>query len=166
MDTMDPTPQQISAMADELSALAKSLETKSDPREVKHTKAAVVLQAKELISQVQDPMDAVMDHVTNVRLLLLRRGLGMEITDIFIQIFVVSALRALMEIGVFEAIPPTGSIGITELAEKCEADESLISIYHLFAVTANMMLTIHSSTNEAAHVWWHLHRAEAEPMVT
>jgi hypothetical protein len=32
-----------------------------------------------------------------------------------------------MEIGVFDAIPATGSIGITELAEKCEADESLIS---------------------------------------
>jgi hypothetical protein len=31
-----------------------------------------------------------------------------------------------MEIGAFEAIPALGSIGITELAEKCEADESLI----------------------------------------
>jgi hypothetical protein len=66
---MDPTPQQISAMADELSALAKSLETSSDPDAVRHTKAAVVMKAKHLIGQIQDPMDAVMDHVTNVSLL-------------------------------------------------------------------------------------------------
>ena len=37
-----------------------------------------------------------------------------------------SAARALVEIGVFEATPAHGSIGITELAERCEADESLI----------------------------------------
>lgn len=68
---MDPTPERISAMAEELSALAKSLETTSDPGAIKHTKAAVVLKAKNLIGQVQDPMDATMDHVTNVSLLLL-----------------------------------------------------------------------------------------------
>jgi hypothetical protein len=66
---MDPTPQQISAMADELSALAKRLETSSDPGAIRHTKAAVVMKAKHLIGQVQDPMDAVLDHVTNVSLL-------------------------------------------------------------------------------------------------
>jgi hypothetical protein len=44
---------------------------------------------------------------------------------------VVSAARALMEIGVFEAIPAHGSIGVAELAGKCEADEALIGIYHL-----------------------------------
>jgi hypothetical protein len=65
---MDPTPQQISAMADELSALAKSLETSSDPSLTKQTTAALVMKAKHLINQVQDPMDAVMDHVTNVSL--------------------------------------------------------------------------------------------------
>ena len=32
-----------------------------------------------------------------------------------------------MEIGVFEAVPATGSIGIEELAAECEADASLIS---------------------------------------
>lgn len=33
-----------------------------------------------------------------------------------------------MEIGVFEGIPMQGSIGIKALAEKCKADESLISM--------------------------------------
>lgn len=63
---MDPTPQQVSAMADELSTLVKSLETSNDPSALKETKAAVVMKAKSLIGQIQDPMDAVMDHVTNV----------------------------------------------------------------------------------------------------
>lgn len=43
------------------------------------------------------------------------------------QVYVAGAARALMEIGVFEAIPPSGSIHISELAAKCESDESLIS---------------------------------------
>lgn len=63
---MDPTPREISAMADELSALAKSLETSTDPSAMKDTRAAVVMKAKNLINHVQNPMDAVMDHVTNV----------------------------------------------------------------------------------------------------
>jgi hypothetical protein len=66
---MDPSPAQISAMADELSALAMSLETASDPAATKHARAAVVMKAKNLIGQVQDPMEAIMDHVTNVSLL-------------------------------------------------------------------------------------------------
>lgn len=68
-NTMDLSPQQITAMADELAALAKSLETSSDPATMKHTKADFVLKAKNLIGQVQDPMDAVMDHFTNVGVL-------------------------------------------------------------------------------------------------
>jgi hypothetical protein len=48
---------------------------------------------------------------------------------ISIQMFVMSAIRALMEIGVFEAIPASESIGIKELAEICQADESLIGEY-------------------------------------
>jgi hypothetical protein len=35
-----------------------------------------------------------------------------------------------MEIGVFEAVPASGSMGIQELAAKCEADETLISSSH------------------------------------
>jgi hypothetical protein len=63
---MDPTPLQISAMADELSALAKNMEASSDPAAIKHAKGDFILKAKALIGQVQDPMDAVMDHVTSV----------------------------------------------------------------------------------------------------
>lgn len=33
-----------------------------------------------------------------------------------------------MEIGVFEAVPASGSIGIADLAQKCEADQSLIGM--------------------------------------
>jgi hypothetical protein len=45
---------------------------------------------------------------------------------ISIQMLVMSAIRALVEIGVFEAIPVSKSMGIKELAEICQADESLI----------------------------------------
>lgn len=65
---MDPTRQQISAMADELSVLVKSLETAGDAAAAKHARAAIVMKAKNVISHVQDPMEAVMDHVTNVSL--------------------------------------------------------------------------------------------------
>lgn len=41
--------------------------------------------------------------------------------------YTIAAILALMEIGVFEAIPMQGSIDLKELAEKCNADESLIS---------------------------------------
>lgn len=78
---MDPTPQQISAMADELSALAKCLETSTDPSAIKETKAAVVMKAKSLIGQVQNPMDAAMDHVTNVS--LFQKIPTWSISDIF-----------------------------------------------------------------------------------
>ncbi|KAF7507060.1 hypothetical protein GJ744_010988 [Endocarpon pusillum] len=55
----------MSAMVEELSALAKSLETYNDPTAIRHTKAAV-MKTKNLIGQVQDPMHAVMDHITNL----------------------------------------------------------------------------------------------------
>jgi len=45
---------------------------------------------------------------------------------ISIQMFVMSAIRALMEIGVFEAIPVSKSMGVKELVKICQADESLI----------------------------------------
>jgi hypothetical protein len=67
--TMDLSPQRITALAEELSALANSLETFSDPATIKYSKEAFVLKAKNLIAQVQDPMDAVMDHFTNVGVL-------------------------------------------------------------------------------------------------
>lgn len=65
---MDPTPQQITAMAEELSALAKRLECAKDPGAIKHTKEALVIKAKNLIGQVQGPLDVVMDHISQVGL--------------------------------------------------------------------------------------------------
>jgi hypothetical protein len=35
-----------------------------------------------------------------------------------------------MEFGVFEAVPASGSIGIKELAAKCEAEETLIGVFY------------------------------------
>ena len=43
------------------------------------------------------------------------------------EAYTIAATLALIEIGVFEAIPMQGSIDLKELAEKCKADESLIS---------------------------------------
>lgn len=67
-----------------------------------------------------------------------------------------------MEIGVFEAIPSHGSIGIKELAEKCEADEALIgSLPSLLPLLKRPMLTRSSPIDETAHLSWHLYRAQA-----
>jgi hypothetical protein len=38
-----------------------------------------------------------------------------------------------MEFGVFEAIPASGSIGIKELAAKCETEETLIGVFYTTA---------------------------------
>lgn len=66
---MDPTPDEITALADQLSQLAKSVAASTDPKEKKHQTQALVLQAKQMIAQIQDPFDALMDHVVNVRYL-------------------------------------------------------------------------------------------------
>jgi hypothetical protein len=65
---MDPTPEEITALADQLSQLAKSAAASTDPKEKKHQTQALVLQAKKMIAQIQDPFDAIMDHVVNVRI--------------------------------------------------------------------------------------------------
>jgi hypothetical protein len=64
---MDPTPEEITALADQLSQLAKSAAASKDPKEKKHHTQALVLQAKKMIAQIQNPFDAIMDHVVNVR---------------------------------------------------------------------------------------------------
>lgn len=66
MDAVDPTSRQLSAMVDELSGLAKRLENPGDQSDVRQTQAAVIMKAKAIVRHAQDPMDAVMDHVTNV----------------------------------------------------------------------------------------------------
>ena len=54
-------------MAEKLSQLAKSVATSTDPKEKKLQTRGLVLQAKQMIAQIQDPFDAIMDHVVNVR---------------------------------------------------------------------------------------------------
>ncbi len=72
-----------------------------------------------------------------------------------------SAARALMEIGIFEAIPARGSTGITELAERCEADEALIGTPPTYEPRMWLRLTMDSPADETAHLRWYLHRTQA-----
>ena len=103
---MDASSDEIAALADELSVLAKGLKDQKDPMSKLFQSKATVLKARALIAAVQDPFDAAMDHTTNI--------------------FVISSTRALMSMGVFEAIPPKGSISVTDLAKECNAEEELI----------------------------------------
>jgi hypothetical protein len=122
---MDPTPEELTALADQLSQLAKSAAASTDPKEKKHQTQALVLQAKKMIAQIQDPFDAIMDHVVNVRNSPPNPRLGINTETS--QAYTIAATLALMEIGVFEAIPMQGSIDLKSLASKCSADFSLIS---------------------------------------
>lgn len=54
-------------MADQLSQLAKSMAASTDPKEKKLQTRNLVLQAKQMIAHIQDPFDAIMEHVVNVR---------------------------------------------------------------------------------------------------
>ena len=103
---MDPSPDEIAALADELSTLAKGLKDQKDPTSKLFQSKAAVIKARALITAVQDPFDAAMDHTTNL--------------------FVISSTRALMSMGVFEAIPPKGSVSVSDLAKECKAEEELI----------------------------------------
>lgn len=65
---METSPDQIAALADELASLAKGLAAAGDidPMTKRHQTHAVVMKAKSLINQIQDPLEACMDHTTNV----------------------------------------------------------------------------------------------------
>ena len=66
---MGPSSDQVAALADELASIAKGLAaTEADPMARKRQTHAVVMKAKALISEIQDPMEACMQHTTNVRL--------------------------------------------------------------------------------------------------
>jgi hypothetical protein len=123
---MDPTPEEMTALADQLCQLAKSAAASTDAKEKKHQTQALVLQAKKMIAQIQDPFDAIMDHVVNVRILHQILAWVSKPTETS-QAYTIAATPALMEIGVFEAIPMQGSIDLKSLASKCSADLSLIS---------------------------------------
>ncbi len=124
---MDPSPQHIAALADQLGQLAREIETAPDPMTRKMQTSNLVMQAKKTIWAIQDPMDAMMDQIVSVSLttmlLLSRRTL---LTGNH-QTFSVAAALALIEIGVFDIIPLHGTANVKEIAQKADAEEELIS---------------------------------------
>lgn len=68
---MGASPDQVAALADELAALAKGLAgPEADPTAKKRQTHAVVQKLKCAITQIQDPLEACMQHTTNVCLFL------------------------------------------------------------------------------------------------
>lgn len=65
---MDPSAEEIIALAEQLTQTAKGLASETHPPARKQQTACLVLQAKQLIWSVQDPHDALMDHIVNVRM--------------------------------------------------------------------------------------------------
>lgn len=78
---MDTSPEEIIALADQLNHLAKSVAAAQDPMTRKYQTANLVMQAKQLIWRVQDPFDAIMDHIVNVSfsLSLSSRGIPLQL---------------------------------------------------------------------------------------
>ncbi|EXJ80351.1 hypothetical protein A1O1_08495 [Capronia coronata CBS 617.96] len=103
---MDPSPDEIRALAGELSQLANGVASAQDPMARKQQTTALIMQAKHLIWAVQDPFDAVMDHIVNG--------------------FTIAACLTCSKLGVFEAVPPVGTASVKEVAQKCDAPEELI----------------------------------------
>ncbi|KAL9625333.1 MAG: hypothetical protein Q9160_000396 [Pyrenula sp. 1 TL-2023] len=103
---MAESPREIMAMADQLHALAKSYTTSTDPAKKSHARHALYMQAKNIVNKVEDPMEGCMELVSSLSSL--------------------SAVRACIEMKVFENVPTSGTIKIKELAQKCGAEESLI----------------------------------------
>ncbi|EXJ79628.1 hypothetical protein A1O3_07907 [Capronia epimyces CBS 606.96] len=103
---MDPSQEEISALAGQLSQLANSVTSSQDPMFRKQQTAALVMQAKQLIWQVQDPFDAIMDHIVNG--------------------YTIAACLACSKLGVFEAVPPAGTASVKEISQRCDAPEELI----------------------------------------
>jgi hypothetical protein len=63
---MDASAEQITALAAELATLAKNMTSNTDPMMRKRQTRKAVMQAKSLIMKIQDPMEAVMDHIAYV----------------------------------------------------------------------------------------------------
>lgn len=65
---MEASPEQIAALADELAILAKGLAAADNagPMAKRNQTHAVVMKAKSLINQIQDPLEACIQHTTNV----------------------------------------------------------------------------------------------------
>ncbi|KAL6242752.1 hypothetical protein RBB50_010398 [Rhinocladiella similis] len=103
---MDPSAEEITALAEQLAQAAKSLGSTSHPPTRKQETANLVLKAKQLIWCVQDPHDALMDHIVNG--------------------YTISACLAASKLGIFEAVPPTGTASAKQVAQRCNAAEELI----------------------------------------
>jgi len=128
---MDPSPEEVVALAEQLTQLAKGLTTSPDPASKKLQTSKLVMQAKKMIWQIQDPFDALMDQVVNVsnRQLPSMPLLGAEYSIAQAntpQTYTVATALSLSELGVFNAIPLGASATVREIAEKCDADEDLI----------------------------------------
>ncbi|KAL2428869.1 O-methyltransferase desB [Exophiala dermatitidis] len=103
---MESSAEETIALANQISQLANNVVSARDPMSRKQQTAELVMQAKQLIWQVQDPFDAIMDHIVNG--------------------YTIATCLACSKLGVFEAIPPTGTATAKEVAEKCDAPEELI----------------------------------------
>ena len=63
---MDPSSEHILALADQLKLAAQDAAAAEDPKTKKLQTANLIMQAKNLIWQVQDPFDQLMDQVVSV----------------------------------------------------------------------------------------------------
>lgn len=75
---MDPSAEEMAALASKLSAMANDLAQKPDQGKKKEMQKALVMQAKQLIWQCQPPFDAIMDLTVNVSNLSVRSSSGSE----------------------------------------------------------------------------------------
>lgn len=63
---MEPSSEQLLALAEQLKSLAQDLATSDDPKSKKVLTASLVQEAKNLIWAAQDPLDHLMDQIVNV----------------------------------------------------------------------------------------------------
>jgi hypothetical protein len=63
---MDPVLEQATARIDKMSFLAKTLAATSDPQAKKLVTQDLVLEAKQMVNEIQTPLDALMDQVVIV----------------------------------------------------------------------------------------------------
>ena len=113
------------ASADTLCTLVKDLQESQNAGLSSNPalKKAIVQQAKQLITIVQDPFDHLMDQVVSVRP---SDPCNVQVLSDKLQAYVIGATLALLKLGAFEAVPVEGSITLAQLATECNASESLI----------------------------------------
>ena len=120
---MEASSEQILALADQLKLVAQDVAATQDPKIRKLQTANLVIQAKSLIAQVQDPFDQLQDQIVNVMTSL--DACEEQADDM--QGFAIGACLALLDIGVFNAIPFPGTATVEEIARKTDSAPELIS---------------------------------------